>query len=365
MLSEELFTVGVEEEMLLVDPRSRRVTPDADRVVAAAQGGANVEPEFRLSQVETATAVCRSLGEVRKELGRLRRELRCAAARSGSEVAASGTHPFSHGDEAGIAPKERYLDQVAQYQLLAREFLVCGCHVHVGLNDPEAVVQVVNRVRQWLAPILALSVNSPFWLGVDTGYASFRTMVQRRTPLGGVPEVLDSRQDYDRLVDTLARIGIDDAGRIKWDVRPSPRYPTAEFRVSDVCLTVDEAVMVAGLVRGLATSAYHEWQGDAPVLRRRPELFRLASWRAARYGLEGELVDVVGERLLPAPEMVQRLLAHVRPALEEHGDWDEVASLVERTTAIGTGAARQRQVFRASGRMEDVVAFVVGETSRG
>jgi carboxylate-amine ligase len=366
-VGDELFTIGVEEEFLLVDPRSRGLRRDAEKVLAGARakGLEDVEPEFRLAQLETATGICASLHEVRSELVRLRRQVVRAAEGSGCHVGACGTHPFSHWDEAGLTPKEAYLGLEDEYQQLAREKVVCGCHVHIGLSDAEAVVQVLDRVRPWLAPVVALSANSPFWVGRDTGYASFRTVIQHRAPLGGMPEVLGSRAAYDRFVDTLRVTGtIDDPARISWDVRPSSRYRTIEFRVADVCLTVDEAVMVAGLARALAATAHAEWRRDERVLRPRPELFRVASWRAARYGLEGELLDVVGERLLPAPAMLDRLLEHLRPGLEEHGDWDHVASLVHQVRATGTGAARQRAAFRRSGRLEDVMSFVVEETAK-
>lgn len=362
-----MFTIGVEEEFFLVDPRSRRLRDDAEQVRAGAgsPGGEHLELEFRRSQLEAATGICRSLGEVRNELVRLRRQVIDVAQRSGCHVGATGTHPFSYWDDAELTPKQAYFDQAEEFQQLAREKVICGCHVHVGLDDPEAVIQVLDRVRPWLAPVLALSANSPFWVGRDTGYSSYRTLIQHRTPLSGMPEVLGSRAAYDRFIETLrVTRTVDDPGRIGWDVRPSPRFPTLEFRLADVCLTVDEAVMVAGLVRALAATAYAEWRRDEGVPRPRPELFRVASWRAARYGVEGELLDILGERLLPASALLGRLLEHLRPALEEHGDWDQVSSLVDRVRATGTGAARQRAVFRRSGSAEDVMALVVDETAK-
>jgi carboxylate-amine ligase len=240
---------------------------------------------------------------------------------------------------------------------------VCGCHVHVGFAARDDAIEVLNRVGPWLSPIMALAVNSPFWVGVDTGYGSFRTEIWRRWPMAGLPERFESREEYDALVrDLLATGSVDDPARIYWDVRPSAKFDTLEFRVTDVCLTVDEAVMVTGLVRGLAEMCHDQAVRGEPMPMLRPELLRAAMWRAARYGIEADLVDVLSRRAVPALEMVEQLLSFVRPALADHGEWDEVSGLVHETAARGTGASRQRGVYARSGRLEDVVDFVVSET---
>jgi carboxylate-amine ligase len=362
--------VGVEEEFLLVDGESRRLRPWAPEVLPHAERavgeGGQVDREFKLSQVETGTAVCRTLDELSDEIGRLRRTMKAAAEQAGGRVAAAGTHPFSHWREEGseVTPEESYLGLERDYQRLAREKIICGCHVHVGVCDPEAAIQVLNRVRPWLPVILALSVNSPFWLGEDTGYGSFRTEIWRRWPTAGTPEPFASRREHDRLVDVLLATGsIDDPARVHWDVRPSPRFPTLEFRVTDVCLTVDDAVAVAGLVRGLVRRCHAEAVEGVPAPRPRAELLRMATWRAARYGLDGDLVDVVGERSVPAREMLDVVLGFIRPALEEHDEWDVLSRLVHDVVGRGTGAARQRRALERGGRLEDVVDFVVDATS--
>ncbi len=236
------FTVGVEEEFLLVDGESHRLRPWAEEVLSHAQravgGEEQVDREFKLSQLETGTPVCKTLDELGDEIARLRASVSAAAERVGAHIAAAGTHPFSHWREEGseVTPEESYLGLERDYQRLAREKIICGCHVHVGVADPEAAIQVLNRVRPWLPAVLALSVNSPFWLGEDTGYASFRTEIWRRWPTAGTPEPFASRSEYDRLVDVLLRTGsIDDPARTQWDVRPSPRFLTLEFRITDVC----------------------------------------------------------------------------------------------------------------------------------
>lgn len=363
------FTVGVEEEFFLVDAETRGLRPRLERILPRARQtlGEHVKPELQLSQVEALTPVCHDLSEVRNEVARLRRRLAAAAADEHSDIAATGTHPFSHWAEGHtITPEAAYLTLARDYQQVAREQLVCGCHVHVGFADREDAIQALNRVGPWLSPIIALGVNSPFWLGVDTGYGSFRTEVWRRWPIAGMPHVFESGAEYDALVEQLLVTGsIDDPARIYWDVRPSARFTTLEFRMNDVCLTVDDTVLTAGLVRALAKTCHGQAVEDQPLPRVRPEMLRAAMWRAARYGLEADLVDVLSMRAVPAAELVESLLCFLRPALEDDGAWDEISALVGDTAARGTGASRQRRVFARSGRLEDVVDFVVAETARG
>ena len=364
----DLFTIGVEEEFLVVDPESRALRPRAGRIIAPARrtAGGHVEAELQRSQVETGTRVCKTLAGVRRELVRLRREVAAAAEAAGSVIAASGTHPFSDWRDVEMTPKAAYLQLEEDYQQLAHETVVCGCHVHVGIPDREEAIQVMNHVRVWLSPVLALSANSPFWVGHDTGYASFRSELWRRWPTAGTPHPFSSYAEYEETIETLIRTGsIDEPARIYWDVRPSARFGTLEFRVTDVCMTVDEAVMVAGLMRGLARTCHRQAAAGVPAPDARPELVRAATWRAARYGLDGDLVDVVSRRAMPAVAMIERLLAFVRDALEDQGDWEEVAEIVRRTTVKGTGATRQRRALARADRMEDIVDLIVSETMAG
>jgi carboxylate-amine ligase len=362
------FTVGVEEEYQIVNRETRELHPRAERILPTAQAavGDRVTPELYLSQIEIGTPVCRNLAEVRAELLRLRRELVAAAEREGNWIGAAATHPFSHWADQPITPKARYVGIAQDYQQLAREHLIFGCHVHVGIADREAAISVMNRARPWLAVLLALSANSPFWLGADTGYASFRTEIWRRWPMSGTPQVFRSRAEFDALVQKLVATGsIEDGTKIYWDVRPSARFETLEFRAADVCLTVDEAVMTAGLARALARTCHARAAKDEPVNHARPELLRAAKWRAARYGLDADLIDVEEGRALPAGQMVEKLLSFLRPALEEHGEWDEVSALARETLERGNGATRQREVYARNGRLEEVVDFIVAETRRG
>jgi glutamate---cysteine ligase / carboxylate-amine ligase len=366
-VSDRDFTIGMEEEFLLVDAETGALRPRIEALLEPARKAAGdaVDMELHRSQLEIQTSVCASLAELRAGLVKLRRQMMAVAEQAGTRIAATATHPFSSWrDDPAVSPKYDVLER--DYQQLAREQLICGCHVHVGVEDPELAIATMNRVRPWLTPILALSGNSPYWEGNDTGYASYRTELWRRWPMAGTPEPFSSRAEYDAVVEVLHATGsIDDHARIYWDVRPSARFPTLEFRVTDVCLSVDEAVMVAGLVRALTRAAYEQAVAGEPVPDVRRELLRAATWRAARHGLSADLIDTIEERALPAREVVERFLAFLRPALMADGDHDEVCELVETTLSRGTGADRQRAVFARRGRLEDVVDFVVTETVAG
>jgi carboxylate-amine ligase len=368
MTINEQFTIGVEEEYQIIDRETRELHPRAEHILPGARAavGQSVTPELYLSQIEIGTLVCKTLTEVRAELVCLRREVIAAAEKAGNSIAAAATHPFSHWADQEITPKARYIGIAQDYQQLAREHLIFGCHVHVGINDREAAISVMNRTRPWLAVMLALTANSPFWLGVDTGYNSFRTEVWRRWPMAGTPQVFASRAEYDALVEALIATGsIEDGTKIYWDVRPSARFETLEFRMSDVCLTIDEAVMIAGLAGALARSCYAQAVRDVPLKNYRPELLRAAKWRAARYGLDADLIDVEAECALPASQMVEKLLTFLRPSLEERGEWEEISALVRETLERGNGATRQREVYTRSGSFEEVVDFIIAETKKG
>jgi len=361
-------SIGVEEEFQIVDPATRQLRQRAGRILPGAQeaAGDEVSHELFLSQIEIGTPVCKTLAEVRAELIRLRKAVIEAAAREGCRIASTGTHPFSQWEDQRLTPKERYDTILEEFQQLTREQIICGCHVHVGIDDPELTIRVMNRVRPWLAPILALSANSPFWLGRDTGYASYRTELFGRFPMTGMPADFASKAGYDRVVASLVATGtIGDASKLYWDVRPSMRFPTLEFRIADVCQDLDEAVLIAGLCRGLALACAGGGASDGPAAEVRPELLRASKWRAARFGLDGDLIDVHAERLVPAADLIETFLEFLRPALEELGDWPEVSTLARRTVGRGNGARRQREAYRRSGRFEDVVDQIIAETHRG
>ena len=362
------FTIGVEEEFQIVHPESRQLRQRAGGILRRArqQVGDEVTNELFLSQIEIGTPVCANLAEVRAELIRLRRAVVVAARRDGCRIGAAGTHPFSDWHDQTLTPKDRYAAILRDFQQLTREQIIFGCHVHVGIADKDEAIRVMNRARPWLAPMIALSANSPFWLGLDTGYASYRTELFGRFPMAGMPTELASRAEYDAVVEALVSTrSIVDASRIYWDIRPSMHFDTLEFRAADVCQTVDEAVAVAGLCRGVALACHDAPHLDAPEHRIRPEILRASKWRACRFGLDEELIDPWGRTTVPASRMIEALLAFVRPPLESVGEWDEVSTLVREIVARGNGATRQRRAFERAGKFEDVVDLILDETARG
>jgi carboxylate-amine ligase len=365
-LEAHAYTMGVEEEFHLVDRATRQLAPIAGKVVTQAQEriGSGVHAELRTSQIEIATPVCQTLAEVRQQLHVYRRVLSDAAGELGGAIVASGTHPFSAWQEQGFVGDQRYEELLRDFRQLAREQMICGCHVHVGLADPDVRLSVLNRARAWLSPLLALAANSPYWQGEDTGYASYRTVSWSRWPISGPPQWFTDQAEYRALIADLIRSGaIQDATRIYWDVRLPERLPTIEFRVMDVCPTVDEAVMCAGLIRALVRTCHDETIDGEPVSPVRQEVLRAAHWRAARDGLDAELLDPTTGDLVPAGVAIERLLDHVRPALEAFGDWEEVSQVAARTLQQGNGAARQRGVCARGGQLTDVVDLLAAESS--
>lgn len=364
----EAFTLGVEEELQVINPVTRELESRADRILADLTPalGDEVRSELHLSMVETVTPVCRSLPDLRVEVVRLRRQVMASAERNGCQIASAGTHPFTSWETQEITPKPRYEEIARRYQHLAKESVMFGCHVHVGINDRDIAIQVLNRARIWLAPLLALTANSPYWLGFDTGYASHRYGMWLYWPTAGPPNLFQSRAEFDALVRSMVATGsIQDASNLYWDLRLPMRFPTIEFRIMDACTTVDEVVMVAGLARALVLTCYEQALREAPFPAARSELLRSAHWRASRFGLDDDLIEVGTERSIPAIAMIELMLDFARPALEAFGDWDEVASITRDTMRRGNGATRQRAAFRQTACMKSVVDQMVQETASG
>ena len=364
----DVFTIGVEEEFQIIDPQTYALDAGVEHILPRARKtlGDAVQYELILSQIEVATPICHTLMDVQAALTHQRHVLIDAAEQAGRKIAAAGTHPFSPWHEQPITPKERYQFLVRDFQRLIKEQVIFGCHVHIGLGDGEIALEVMNRARLWLSPLLALSANSPFLDGMDTRYASFRTGLWWTSPLSGPPPFFSSRNDHDTFIQALVTTkSVEDVSRIYWDIRLPERYETIEFRVMDVCMTVDETVMVAGLIRALVRTCCDAAHRNIPVPNVRAELLRVANWRAARYGLEDELVDVLAGCAVPAHDLIERFLTFLRPALEAEGDWEHISSLVARTLSHGNGATRQRNLYQRMRNMKDVVQYIIDETARG
>ncbi|NAZ88653.1 carboxylate-amine ligase, partial [Kineococcus indalonis] len=325
--------------------------PDAPRVLRRLPPGRGTS-ELQREQVETGSAPHTSLSALRADLLARRRELAEAAGGGpggpGTLLVALGTHPL--GGVPTLSPGSRYERMSRRFGLLAREQLTCGCHVHVGVADRDEGAAVLDRLRPWAPVLLALSANSPFWQGVDTGHASYRSRVWDRWPTAGPTGPVGDAAGYDALVRRVLATGVPmDTGMLYFDVRLSARYPTVEVRVADVCLRVDDAVLVAGLVRALADTAAAEHRAGRPAPDVGVEALRLASWRASSDGVDGELVHPLSGAPRPAAQVVADLLEHVAPALAAAGDEELVRAGAAAVLQRGTGARWQRAVAAAEG----------------
>jgi carboxylate-amine ligase len=358
----ELRTVGIEEEFLLVDPSDGRPRAIATAVLGATEkSSTDVEAELQLQQVETGTQPCRSLDELEKQVRSARRAAAAAARSIGVEIAAVGTSPLPVEPE--LTPSARYERLARRFGMTAQEQLTCGCHVHVGVGSDEEGVAVLDRIRAWLAPLLALSANSPFWQGEDSRYSSYRSQVWSRWPSAGVNDLFGSAPAYhDTVREMVASETVLDSAMVYFDARLSQRYPTIEVRVADVCLHSEDAVLIAALVRALVDTAATEWAAGRAPDPVRTEVLKLAAWRAGRSGLDGDLIDPTTLRPAPALTVLEKLRAHVRDALEANGDYAEVVQLQNALMQRGNGAQVQRAVYRRSSRLGDVVRESVRHT---
>ena len=367
--------LGVEEELLLVDAVTGDLRPVAPEVIAAcrptrdtgagARGGTQVKHEFFLSQVEVATSPQVELGEVRDELRRARARVAEAGGPSGV-VPLAVPGPVAHVPEprsADVSPGERYQGIADHYGEIARQSVMCALHVHVEVADDEEGVAVIDRVRPWIPVLIAVSGNSPYWHGRDSGYDSWRSRIWNLWPTGGPAEQFGDAATYHAVVrDMVSRGAALDVGMVNLDVRLSHRYPTVEFRVADVCTDVEDALVVAALARAMVARAAHQWRAGTPAERWRVDELRAAAWRAARFGLHDTLVSPVTRALEPAGDVLAQLVAWVADPVEEAGDTAVVERGVTALAARGNGADRQRTAYRRSGGLEGVVADLAART---
>jgi glutamate---cysteine ligase / carboxylate-amine ligase len=367
-------TVGVEEELMLVDPDTFRLAPVAASAVRAARATgaikadgadqavetdeADVQPELFDQQLETATPPCRSAEDLLAGIRSGRRTAGESATAAGVRAVAVAT-PVLQDEEPDFTQAPRYQRIGADYGELARQALVCATHVHVEVADEDEGVRVIDRIRPWLPLLLALSANSPYWEGRDTGHASWRSQVWSRWPTAGSGQPFGDVATYRSVASSMIGWGgALDTGMLYFDVRLSERFPTVEVRTADVTTDVEDVVLLTLLTRALVATAAEDQQ--APTWR--ADLLRVAGWRAARFGLAADLVHPHHARLAPVREVFDAAVRHVRPALEEAGDLDRVTESFARLSARGTGATRQRSVFEATGDLRAVVADLAERT---
>jgi carboxylate-amine ligase len=360
------LTLGVEEELHVVDLETRELVARAPEVLDRLDAR-SYSAELHRSVVETNTAVCPGLDDLRAEIIRLRGQAVAVADELGLGLVAAGTVPLVDVAGLTITPTSRYRRMLDDYQMLAREQLICGAQVHVGVPDRDLAVAVAHRVTPWLPTLLALSSSSPYWMGEDSGYASVRSLVWQRWPTAGDSGGVTTAAEHEALVAELIASGtISDPKMIYFDVRPSAHVPTLELRVTDACPDVDSVILIAGLFRALVRREQDAHRAGAPVTAVRPPVHRAAMWRAARSGLEGDLLDLGrSPRPVPAAVAVEHLINDVRPQLEAEGDWEQVSDLALRVLSRGSSASRQRRVWTRRGRLSDVVDQVLADTRGG
>ena len=361
------LTIGVEEEYQIIDPETRELQSYITQLLENDHRFlGQVKPELHQSIVEVGTTVCRTPQEVREELVRLRRGVMELAGLKNLSIAAAGTHPFSHWANQEITPLERYIGTQDAMQDLARQLLIFGTHVHIGIEDRDFLIDASNVARYFLPHILCLSTSSPFWIGRNTGLKSYRRVVFRAFPRSGVTPILTSWNDYQSYVDTLTTTGcIPDGSKIWWDVRPHWQYPTLEFRVCDVFTRVDEAVCVAAILQAIVAKLW-KMRRDNITFRVYPSLLIDENkWRAVRYGLDGKLIDFGTERELPARELIRELLDwFIGDVVDELGSRKEV-EYAYKILEEGSSADRQIAVYEKTGDIKAVVDHLIAETREG
>jgi glutamate---cysteine ligase / carboxylate-amine ligase len=373
-------SVGVEEELLLVEPRTGQPRAVAGTVLQAARAAAEsgdrpgagsadhdaadaLDFELQLQQLETNTRPCRRLDDLGREVRRCRARAAEAAQQAGVRVAALATSPVPVEPE--VVAKNRYQKMAERFGLTAQELLTCGCHVHVEVSSADEGVAALDRIGPWLSILLALSANSPFWQGSDSSYASFRYQAWSRWPSSGPTTAFGTAEVYQDTVQQMVRTQtLLDTGMVYFDARLSQHQPTLEIRVADVCLHADDTVLIAALARALVETAARSWREQEPAPRRRAELLRLAAWRASRSGMDDVLLSPVTGRPEQAAPIAAMLLDHVRDALADAGDSDTAAELLAAILARGTGAAFQRDAYRRSGHLASVAATAAAITAR-
>lgn len=376
MIDRPAFTVGIEEEYLVVDRETRDLIKDPPPEMWGSLRellGPQVAPEFLKAQIEVGTKVCAKLSEAREDLATLRRDLSAVVGRYGAAIIASSTHPFADWSEQKTTEQPRYQRIAADYQQVARQMVICGMHVHVGIDSDHLRIDLMNQVRYMLPHLLALSTSSPFWAGTDTGLLAYRPIIFRSMPRTGLPEEFESWGEYQRIVEVLVEVGIiEDATKLWWDIRPSARYPTLEMRVTDVCTRLDDAMTVAAFYLCLLGYMFR--------LRRRNQRWRVYSpmlisenmWRAQRYGTGGSLIDFGRGELVPFADLVEEAIEMLA---QDAAEFDVIEQLRHMRTIArdGTSAHRQLAVYRAAleggvgerQAMEAVVDHLIEDTMFG
>ena len=362
------FTLGIEEEYQTVDPDTRDLRSHIHAEIIA-KGKLllqeRVKSEMHQSVVEVGTSVCRNIKEAGDELKKLRRDMIRLSRENGLRLASAATHPFADWRMQEVTPDERYKNIVEDMQLVARANLIFGLHVHVGVEDHETAIHLMNHARYFVPHLLALSSNSPFWLGMDTGLKSYRCKVFDKFPRTNMPDYFPSWGEYDNYIKLLIKTKcIDNAKKIWWDIRPHPFFSTLEFRVCDIPMRVEETIALAALIQATVAKLYKLYAANQGFRLYRKSLLMENKWRAARYGINGKLIDFGKQIEVPERDLIEEYLEFVDDVLDELGSREEV-EYIREILKMGTGADRQLRVYSLSGDMKAVVDYIIEETQVG
>lgn len=361
------FTLGIEEEFQVIDPDTRELRSHMQQIV---EGGKillkeQVKAEMHQSVVEVGTNICRNIDEARQEVTQLRKMVADLASQQGLMIAAAGTHPISRWQDQLITDHPRYEEIVNEMQDIARGNLIFGLHVHVGIENREAGIQIMNAARYFLPHIYALSANSPFWEGRDTGFNSFRSKVFDKFPRTGIPDVFSSAAEYDNYINLLVKTKcIDNGKKIWWDIRLHPFFDTLEFRICDIPMRIDETIALAALMQAIIVKLYKLLQSNLSFRIYSRALLNENKWRASRYGINGKLIDFGKEKEVETRALILELLDFVDDVVDDLGCRHEISRILS-ILENGTGADRQLEHYRKTGDLKKVVDYIVSETVRG
>jgi len=361
------FTIGVEEEYMIIDPETRELKSHDQKIVEMASKVLDdkVKAEMHQAVVEVGTGICNDVEEARQDISKLRRAVSDIAGELGLRIGASGTHPFSHWSTQLITPNPRYEEIISEMQDAARSNLIFGLHVHIGVEDKNMAIHLSNSLRYFLPHVYALSTNSPFWEGRNTGFKSFRTKVFDKFPRTGIPDMFQNYADYENYVKLLIKTGcIDNAKKIWWDLRVHPFFSTIEFRICDIPLTVDETICITAIFQALVSKLYKLRLSNMQFINYNRALINENKWRASRYGIDGKLIDFGKEEEFRTRTLILELLDFIDDQLDELGSRDAV-NYVHTILEKGSGADRQLEVYNQSNSLVSVVDYIMEQTLKG
>lgn len=367
MLNFDQFTLGVEEEYMVMDPGTRELKSHEQKIVSKAHGVLKdkVKAEMHQAVVEVGTRVCRNIAEAREDVGLLRSTISGIAGDLGLAVGASGTHPFSRWEVQLITDHPRYSELVHEMQDAARSNLIFGLHVHVGMENRDTALHIANSSRYFLPHVFALSTNSPFWEGRNTGFKSYRTKVFDKFPRTGIPDYFATVEEYDRYINLLVKTRcIDNAKKVWWDLRVHPYYNTVEFRICDVQMTLDETIAITALFQAICAKLYKLRMQNLNFIIYKRQLVNENKWSASRYGLDGKMIDFGKECEVNTRALIDELLDFVDDVANELGSREEI-DYIKKMMEMGTGADRQLTVYQERGQFRDVIDYVQDQFLKG